>query len=298
MPSSVQNESDSYRYDYVLDLNQESTASKLLRLVGRNKHVLELGCATGSMTRILKEKLACRVTGVELDPVSAARAEPYCDTLFVGNLDHFDWTLLSSQTFDVILIADVLEHLRNPEDCLKQLRLLLKPSGYLLISVPNIAYNGIIASLLLDDFPYAEIGLLDRTHIHFFTWKTLEKTLNHALFSIVSQEMIIPVPEHPEFYAYWHALPLSLQHYLAQNPHGQVYQYIVQAIPEDAPKQFIPPEKKTQTTWLETFQAQQNAFLQAQQELEQMRRSHSWKITAPLRAFGRLLQFAKSIISK
>lgn len=286
---------DAYRYDYAPNLDKDSTASKLLHLVGTNKRVLELGCATGSMTRLLTEQLGCQVTGIELDPLSAERARPYCEKLFIGNLDQFDWSLLGeNNTFDVILIADVLEHLRQPMSCLKQLHAYLAQDGYVLVSVPNIAYNGIIASLLCDDFPYADVGLLDRTHIHFFTWKTLEQTLHAAGFSIVIYDAVTTPNEHPEFYAYWQQLPESIQAFLNHHAHGHVYQYIVKIVKDDRPRTFaVPPET---CNWMAHFEKQQATIQALKAELQTVYQSRSWKLTTPLRHITKLLQTLKSIL--
>lgn len=283
---------DAYRYDYAPNLNKDSTASKLLHLVGKNKRVLELGCATGSMTRLLTEQLGCHVTGIELDPISAERARPYCEKLLIGNLDHFDWSILEEKNkFDVILIADVLEHLREPVACLKKLHAYLAPDGYILVSVPNIAYNGIIASLLCHDFPYADVGLLDRTHIHFFTWKTLEQTLHAAGFSVMHYDTVTTPNEHPEFYAYWQQLPQTIQAFLTHNQYGHVYQYIVKIVADKNPQPFSLPEAAQ--NWMATFEAHQATY---EQQLQAVYQSRSWKITAPLRKITKLFQSLKSIL--
>jgi len=127
---------DGARYDFDIDVDTQSTHAKVVRLVGRHKRVLELGCATGYMSRVLRDH-GCQVVGVELDAAMAARAEAYCDRLIVGDLDRLDLAEgLGDDRFDVIVAADILEHLKDPWAVLRSLRPYLRPGGYLVASLP------------------------------------------------------------------------------------------------------------------------------------------------------------------
>lgn len=227
-----------HKYEYDFDPNQHSTAAHVCRLVGHNKKVLELGCATGSMTKVLTHHYQCKVTGIEYDASAAIKAEPYCVELFVRDLEAADALNDLSAPYDVIVLADVLEHLRQPEQMLNRLLPLLRPDGHVVISVPNIAHNGILAQLWCGQFNYTETGILDQTHLRFFTATTLAQLLQRVGLEVTETQAINTGPEHPEFAAYWEQLPPELHQLLEQNLHGQAYQIVMQATPvvSTAPK--------------------------------------------------------------
>jgi 2-polyprenyl-3-methyl-5-hydroxy-6-metoxy-1,4-benzoquinol methylase len=156
-------------YSYAIDPQGDSTANKVMALVGSEKQVLELGCGPGSLTRFMKEYGRCSIVAVEFDPDLAKLAEPFCEQMIVADLETLNVAAaFPEQRFDVIVAADVLEHLRDPWSCLKKIRSVLKPEGYLVVSVPNVTHNALIAQMLQGRFAYADKGLLDRTHLRFF----------------------------------------------------------------------------------------------------------------------------------
>lgn len=223
----------SARYRYQIDPNDEfATASTVLRMVGCGKHVLELGTAVGSMTYALKEYNRCTVVGVEVDPVSAEMARPYCEKLIIGSLDELDLVAaLGDEKFNVIVAADVLEHLVDPWACLKKLKPLLKPDGYLVASFPNVAHNAVIASLLDGRFPYQDKGLLDRTHLRFFARHDLEEMFLATGFIPKRWQQVLLGAEHSELAGFWLSLPKESQDFLKQNDDGWCYQFVIQAYP-------------------------------------------------------------------
>lgn len=224
------------RYDYQFDPAGDSTAARVCRLVGADRKVLEVGCAAGAMSAVLSRHYGCRVTGVEYDSRAAEQARQYCEQVLEADLDAPDWAApLRGKVFDTVLAADVLEHLRDPLACLRQLRTLLADDGRIVVSVPSIAHNGVLAALLSNEFEYRETGLLDRTHIHFFTGPTLQRMLNEAGFRVLLADAVEAGPEHPEFSDYWKCLPAPLAEWLGRNPAGRAYQVIVQAVPDNQP---------------------------------------------------------------
>ena len=115
------------KYEYHVSANDKSHAARLIQMVGRAKRVLEIGCASGSQTRAMVEDMGCSVVGVEIDPVAAERARPYCSKLVVGNLETIDLAgTVGEDKFDVVMFADVLEHLRDPAAALQKCGDLLK----------------------------------------------------------------------------------------------------------------------------------------------------------------------------
>jgi len=203
--------------------------------------VLELGPASGYFTQHLQENLHCIVDAVEIDPVMAETARLWCRTMIVGNLETLDLpALLPSHAYDVVLMADVLEHLHDPMPLLQHLHALLKPQGCCLISVPNVAYGGLIASLLGGEFEYRAEGLLDQTHLRFYTRRSLGQLLERAgWFPGVWQPVALSFWE-SEFRTRLETLPSAMTDLLASRPELSCYQWLVEARSE-APAQPIAP---------------------------------------------------------
>ncbi|MGR9052553.1 MAG: glycosyltransferase [Gammaproteobacteria bacterium] len=172
------------KYDFDIDMAEENSShAKLLERIQPGSSVLELGCATGYLSDILTHLRGCRVVGVEIDPDAAERARAHCEQVVVADLDNDDLKdRLAGRSFDVILCADVLEHLKDPAKTLKSLTPLLAPEGRLLASVPNVAHASIRLELLQGHFDYEKLGLLDDTHLHFYTRDGLVNMLMEAGF--------------------------------------------------------------------------------------------------------------------
>jgi O-antigen biosynthesis protein len=166
------------------DLDENHSFTKMLRLVGENKRVIDFGCSTGTFAQLLTKK-GCHVTGVEVNPQAAKVAEQYCEQVIIADLDFVSLAeIVQDQTFDVAVFGDVLEHLRDPWKVLKQTRQLLKPEGYVVASIPNIAHGAIRLALLRGSFEYSEMGILDNTHLRFFTRKTVEELFELSGFCV------------------------------------------------------------------------------------------------------------------
>ena len=116
-----------HRYAHEIDPNGGSAAAVLARMVEPGQRVLELGTGPGTVTRILHAK-GCKVTGVEMDPETLATCAPFCERTVQANLEDPQWAApLAGESFDAIICADVLEHLRDPRPLLNQLHGFLKP---------------------------------------------------------------------------------------------------------------------------------------------------------------------------
>ena len=154
--------------------------------------VFEAGVSSGYFASVLVSA-GLHVDGHELDPVVAERARTICDEVHVGDLESFDPAVLEHD-YDVLLFGDTLEHLSDPVAVLRRLTTRLRPDGALVISVPNIANWTIRLSLLAGRFRYTDRGILDRTHLRFFTRTTLVEMLGQAGFEVESVVGAIPVP--------------------------------------------------------------------------------------------------------
>jgi SAM-dependent methyltransferase len=161
--------------------------------------VLDVGCATGYLAAELSRR-GCTVDGIEFDPAAAQQARAHCRAVVTGDLEAPSTRaevrrMLEDQRPDVILCADVLEHLRDPWAVLAWLRTLLAPGGRALISVPNIAHWTARRALLRGRFDYADHGLFDRTHLRFFTRASAAELARRAGFAVREERLAgAPLP--------------------------------------------------------------------------------------------------------
>lgn len=169
-----------------IEIEDASSIGQILGMVPKNSTVLEFGCSFGYMTKFMKEELNSKVSVVELDPNAFKVAMQYAIDGICCDVDMLEWVnYFEPNKFDVIIFADVFEHLRCPEIVLKNTKKLLKDDGYLLFSVPNIAHDDILSNLYCNQFQYTSLGLLDNTHIHFFAYKSLEPFAKSGGYSII-----------------------------------------------------------------------------------------------------------------
>jgi len=176
---------DKYNYEYILDEDyvKQGTDShcQLLRMVKPGAKVLECGPAYGIMTKYLKECLHCTVYIIEYDKDSFEHAIKYADGGICADIEDDSWfSEFDDESFDYIIYADILEHLRNPQQVLTKMKCFLKNDGSVLLSVPNVANGNIIMNLLCDRFHYTSLGLLDNTHIYFFAREDLHTIIQKA----------------------------------------------------------------------------------------------------------------------
>lgn len=156
------------------------------------QRILEIGCGAGRLGEALKKRQQAEVIGVELNAEAARRAAGRLDQVVLGNIetDEFRFT---DGSFDTVICADVLEHLRNPLALLKRVRSWLSPSGVLVVSLPNVRNWTVIASLLEGNWTYEAAGLLDEDHVRSFTKREMEKLLFRAGFEDV-EFGVVPGP--------------------------------------------------------------------------------------------------------
>ena len=197
---------------------------KLLKLVGRGVRVLDVGCSSGYLSRRLVRQ-GCSVVGIETDEEAADAARAVCDDVLVGDVETMNLPLLE-ESFDVVLLGDLLEHLRDPQSLLRRLRPFLVPGGRLILSTPNVANWAVRLSLLAGRWRYTDRGILDRTHAYLFTRGTLEETLRDAGYRIVEFDFTVPIPVvgTPRIEQVAHAVGRIRPSFFA-------YQFVIAAIP-------------------------------------------------------------------
>lgn len=230
-------------YHRPLDPNGQDSLAKLARLVRPASRVLDLGAGPGVLGRYLAEQLGCVVDGIEYNSAAVAEAAPWYRQLECADLERIKLgERFAGRRYDFIVCADILEHLRQPGDLLAQLTGLLAPNGQVLASVPNVAYAGLIADLLAGDFRYRPEGLLDETHLRFFTLASLNRLLEeHGLRMVAVDAALRDIRESEFAGRSLDALPPALMRTLLGRPEALVYQFIVIAAAASEVVEATPP---------------------------------------------------------
>ncbi|MGA2190577.1 MAG: class I SAM-dependent methyltransferase [Steroidobacteraceae bacterium] len=156
--------------------------------------ILDVGCGAGSTAALIKQRFpGSRAWGIEMNRAAAALARQTLDRVLVGKFEDFDLERegLAKGTVDAVLLADVLEHMYNPWDVLVKLRPYLSPTGQLLMSIPNVRNILLMDELSKGNWTYAGAGLLDITHIRFFTFKEIQKLCGETGYRVVSTQNAI-----------------------------------------------------------------------------------------------------------
>lgn len=216
-------------YRRQLDPAGEDSLARLLRRIPAASRVLELGPATGYFTRYLKEELGCTVDGVELSAEMAEQAGPWLRHLVVGDIESLDASAFPGESYDVIVCADVLEHLRDPWAVMRRLAPLLDAGGRLLLSVPNVGYMGLLVDLLHGNFHYRDEGLLDRSHLRFFTIESLRSLLQQTGWHLWGAEQVTVSLIDSEFHLRLETIAPVLRDELMARPDALCYQWVVEA---------------------------------------------------------------------
>lgn len=181
------------QYNPIVDLsNQNTSHAILIRLTGTQRNVLDVGCARGYIGATLTQQFDCQASGIEIDPDAAQQARQFYRELIVGDVEDLStFEQLKHGPFDVIIFGDVLEHLRRPERVLQAIHVYLKPDGCVLISLPNIVTLRLRLRYLRGQFEYTDQGIMDRTHLRFFTLKTAREMIAHTGYAIEDMEYVI-----------------------------------------------------------------------------------------------------------
>lgn len=224
------------KYDYALDPTDENnTAAAIHRMVSANgSRVLDLGSGpaivSSQFARLPGYRIVC--ADMDLDALGAALAAGV-DEVHEVDLDRSDWFAgLPREEFDCIMLADVLEHLRQPQDLLESIvsQGFLAPGGRLVISIPNANHESIVGSLLAGDFAYTETGILDATHVRWFTLDSLSRLLESRGFRIERIHRTTRTLEQTQQSPYALSLSATAREALGEmGIDGKTLQYVVQA---------------------------------------------------------------------
>lgn len=214
------------KYDFELDLSEKTSTGIILNKIKSGSSVLEFGCATGRMTRYMKENLGCSVCVVERDETAFQTAIQYAVDGLCDDIQKFGWLeRFSEMRFDAILFADVLEHLTCPDEVVRKASQLLKDDGKIYVSIPNITHNDIVLKLCNERVDYTDTGLLDNTHLYFWGLENLQQFFEECGLSVIqiqgtycstgSTEQKPQMKDH------------LLENILRQRNAGEVYQFVI-----------------------------------------------------------------------
>ena len=172
-----------YRYDGNHELDPWEVSGMIAALVAPGSRVLDVGCGTGALSVVLRDVRNATVVGVEPDAARAALAAERGIEVHSGVLT----PALRRQVgeFDCAIYADVLEHLGDPLQELKTVAPFVKPGGLVIVSVPNVAHWSVRLDLLRGRFRYAEYGIMDATHLRWFTEETLRQLMAQAGIDVI-----------------------------------------------------------------------------------------------------------------
>ena len=151
------------------------------------KRVVEVGCSIGALARAYsKDNPACEYIGIEIDPDFADRAKQFCSSVICADVEGISETVFASLfPSDCWIFGDSLEHLRDPWALLKRLRGHLQPEGRIIACIPNAQHWSVQARLNSGAFRYEDAGLLDRTHLRWFTRITIVELFQSTGYKIL-----------------------------------------------------------------------------------------------------------------
>ena len=223
-----------FRYDTTFDVTNHNDSHTLTALrVGEGKKVLDVGCSVAVIAPFLRSR-KCTVIGIDNDREALEIAAERCDQVYQVDLNEIDPVLPElPQDFDVIICNDVLEHLLDPSYVLSALRSRLKENGFLLASIPNIAHGSIRLSLWKGNWTYRTKGLLDNTHLRFFTRESIAEVFSLSGW-FVAEWSYTTAPYTIDLDLPLEAFPENLVRELDQDPSSKIYQYVVKAYKREA----------------------------------------------------------------
>ncbi len=213
--------------------SRNNSWSNMLSFIPEGSRVLDVGCSVGNFAEALEKMNGCSVVGVDLNADDIAEARGKISEAYV--LDVTDGKAVATLgTFDVVIFADVLEHLVDPRGTLRAIRELLRPNGVIVYSIPNMGHLSVRLDLMGGRFSYTETGLLDKTHLHYYDAHEIEDMFTAAGYGILTEDPV--VSEYPKPWVTEKLAGLGLTaneefFNLIKSSESHVFQYVGVAIP-------------------------------------------------------------------
>lgn len=177
--------------------------SDIVNLIPKGVYkVLDIGCSIGTLGKQLKQRNNAEVIGIESNNEMALEAENNLDKVIIADVEELNFSdYFPLEYFDCIILADILEHLRDPWIVLKKVSRLLNKKGIVIASIPNVRHYTTILNLVVKGiWPYRERGIHDRTHLRFFTLKTIKEMFENSGLKINKIERKYRIIEKPHVY--------------------------------------------------------------------------------------------------
>ncbi len=170
-----------------------SPRPEMLEFVPKNtKTLLDVGCGSGQFLNMVKSNIDCEIWGIELEKSAGEMALEFTDKVFLGTIEE-NLDKMPRNCFDCVSFNDVLEHLADPYSILKKTKNLLTADGVIVVSIPNVRFfKNLYRYLILKDWKYEDEGILDRTHLRFFTQKSIVEMCDSLGFEIINIKGINP----------------------------------------------------------------------------------------------------------
>lgn len=217
---------------YWRDVDAAAVHRAQLSLIPDGSSVLEIGSAGGHVTKALRGR-GCHVTAVERDAELAEAARAYADSMIAADVETpAFFEMLGEEVFDVILLGDVLEHLVRPGDLLRGLKEHLQPAGWIVTSIPNVAHASVRLALLQGEFKYREWGLLDATHVRFFTANSLAELFDASDYEVCDVARVRQGFFETEIKVDPATVPVVVLRQLMRDADADTYQWVLRAVPQ------------------------------------------------------------------
>jgi 2-polyprenyl-3-methyl-5-hydroxy-6-metoxy-1,4-benzoquinol methylase len=228
----MENTSQYSEHAFVRD-SQNNSWANMFTFIPEGARVLDVGCSSGNFGQALEQLKGCTVVGVDLNADDIATASARISEAYVLDVNDAE-ALARLGTFDVVVAADVLEHMYDPREVLRSLTVPLGENGILVYSIPNMAHTSVRLGLLAGEFVYTETGLLDRTHMHFYDHQEIASMFADANYVITEQYPV--VSELARFMVDQRLAALGLEaadefYEMLDVTGGNIFQYIGVAVP-------------------------------------------------------------------
>lgn len=260
----------------------------LYEYIKAGDRVLDVGCSTGYFGEALINLKECDVWGVDIDEADIKEAQKRLTKALVLDINDTK-TYSKLGKFDVIIFADVLEHLIDPRTTLKNVKKLLNPDGRVIFSIPHMAHSSVRLDLLHGKFPYKNRGLLDNTHLHFYDMDEVYSIFEDSAYTLRQVDPVIskypPALLKEKLKRTGLSPTRELEQFLSKTD-GDIFQIVGYAQPSSSisrkphrNRDYVMPQDEVYEHINKIEQEKETL----RGQIMEMQHSTSWKVTRPLR---------------